>query len=1081
MPTVYPTSVDTPKDGKFDFGSDFVKVTNLLLDTYQEAMNVLEKITKNPESEITDLYGVCNKTYKVRYITPSNVASYVDYLVKALYRGPDINVGDIEMLSVELIRQFVRDNKECVPIENTNVFPSSTYLNDRSSSMEQIVLACRNEYYDTSVYSKSDMTNRAKAIGDSVKLLDSLRFTLNMKKMVNSIPDILNRNSHLSSKDNMIAEEFIKRFIQTAILINLATVEQLIAYCIPRTSYNLTRVTNDPNKRLDYDYIGEAVDLDKYSPVFINLSHGGYDLVHSGIHKLGNAVWAHSSISFDPHMGVMYTMNGGPFNDNVYGKQKPGFQREALHSSKYNDILVRVYVILVPNDVVAKMKDVVANLETSNVKYDYKAIWDKFWDTHAKAGDNPYKQICSTFVNAIIALAGNPLSDEELASPEDLNTAAMVRPSQVLKLYEGPGGEYDYDEAIEKIKEFAAGKNTIPYSEQFVTEAYMLKTTDMSIRGKLPFNCNVRDIVLLDMSADYKDVNSAIKFIMGDSRSPIASLVRKYRTRDEYPLVSRILPMFMHIKPYPTAPVDGKPRNKWEAGMHTDTGWLDKITYGDEFLDGNYRDDALGNNKFTPATHTLKTLYDMFKCDDMKTNEDLANNIYDVACAIMDITSQFSPMTMSVDGGGTVWNREMVRDILVVLAEIMTRSMLKLFYNNTLCFSASDDMPDTMVPGYLYTESFVVEATSPVPNQKVGVNVTDASGKAVANKQNIGQKIAAMMKKFIQWLQTTYAKIAGKFSNDHKAEIDWITKNMQVNTEIRDALGNGKFNATLGGYVPFKLQVNNLTNGIDLKAGVDALSAKIDSGEIKDANGVSEVELLRVVFKEGDITTLKDELVRDGADDKSRINAIQNYTLFGTVGAPAIPTNAEKLTKDMWMVGEGEKTSGIVGDLLNTAAAVNALATAGANTAKAAADDLAKKAEAAKPEVHQDSTLFDVLAPVFMEQDPPTPVATGDKSGSESQPGADETQKPAATDKSALYNALSDSLRKVQDLLGTKVLNTVMRRFYASNYKIYRDVVAAYKAQANTQPAQQNAPQNEAEQPADASAEGEAPSGDTPG
>jgi hypothetical protein len=247
------------------------------------------------------------------------------------------------------------------------------------------------------------------------------------------------------------------------------------------------------------------------------------------------------------------------------------------------------------------------------------------------------------------------------------------------------------------------------------------------------------------------------------------------------------------------------------------------------------------------------------------------------------------------------------------------------------------------------------------------------------------------------------------------------------------------------------------------------LSAKIDSGEIKDANGVSEVELLKVVFKEGDITTLRDELVRDGADDKSRINAIQNYTLFGTVGAPAIPTNAEKLTKDMWMVGEGEKTSGIVGDLLNTAAAVNALATAGANTAKAAADDLAKKAEAAKPEVHQASTLFDVLAPIFMEQDPPTTTAPTDDAGNETDTSnnQNDNKQTDTSDKSALYNALSDSLRKVQDLLGTKVLNTVMRRFYASNYKIYRDVVAAYKAQNNTkeQPAQQQT-QQQAQQPA---------------
>lgn len=1093
MPTVYPNTIDTPKEGKFDFSGDFVKVTNLLLDTYQEAMNVLEKITKNPEGEINDLYGVCNKTFKLRYITPSNIATYIDYLVKALHKGPDaLNVGDLEMLSVELIRQFIHDNKECVPLDNTNVFPTGTYLSDRCATMEEIVLVCRNEYYDTSVYSKSDMINRAEAIGESVKLLDTLRFAANAKRLISSIPDILNRNAQLSVADNMVAEEFIKRFIQTATMINLAAVEQLIAYCIPRTSYNLTRVTTDPNKRFDYDYYGESVDLTKYSPVFINLSHGGDDIVHKSIRKFNDADWAHSSISFDPHMGVMYTMNGGPFNDDVYGKQKPGFQREALHSSKYNDILVRVYAILVPNEVVAKMKDVVANLETANVKYDYKAIWKKARDAHAQGDENPYKQICSTLVNAVIALAGEPLSDEEVASPEDLNKAAEVRPNQVLKVYEGPGSGYDYDDAMEKIEAFAAGEKTVPYSEQFVTESCMLKTADMCIRGKVPFNCNMRDVVLLDTSSEYKDVRNAVSFIMGDSRSPVASLVRKYRTRDEYPLVNRILPMFIHIKPYNTnPPADGKPRNKWEMGMHTDTGWLDKITYGDEFLDGNYRDDALGNNKFTPITHTLRTLYDMFKCDDMKSNEDLANNVYDIACAIMDITQQFDPQFSDMR---TIEDREVVRDILVVLAEIMTRSMLKLFYNNTLCLSASDDMPDTMVPGYMYTEGFVMEATSPEPNQKVGVTVTDAAGKALANNKNIGQKIADMMKKFINWLSTTFAKIAGKFSNDHKAEIDWVTKNMQLNNEIKNALAGGTFNITLSGFVPYQVPLNTLVdpNSFDFSGGVKAMCDKIEKGEIKDANGVNLNALLSEIIKSQDLSTLKADLTKEGVTDRDRATTMQNFVLWGKNGVQAIPTTPPKLTADQWMQGDGDNVSGIVGDIIHTGPAISKFAAANVKAATDAAKIVDEAAKKAKPEQTAESTLFDVLAPIFQEEKvevqkvqvpknqqtqsqsgsttAQTSEASKDDTNAKTDPSdAQPTNNNQNTDKSALYQALSTSLTAAQNLLGTNTINTLIRKFYASNYKIYRDIVTAYKSQAKTQeqPAQATQTQTQGtEQPA---------------
>ena len=1073
MPTVYPNTIDTPKEGKFEFGGDFVKVTNLLLDTYQEAMNVLEKITKNPEDEINDLYGVCNKTFKLRYITASNIASYIDYLVKALHKGPEaLNVGDLEMLSVELIRQFIHDNKECVPLDNTNVFPTGKYLSDRCATMEEIVLVCRNEYYDTGVYSKSDMINRAEAIKENVKILDSLRFAANAKRLVTSIPDILNRNAQLSVSDNMVAEEFIKRFIQTATMINLAAVEQLIAYCIPRTSYNLTRVTNDPNKRFDYDYYGESVDLTKYSPVFINLSHGGDDIVHKSIRKFNDADWAHSSISFDPHMGVMYTMNGGPFSDDVYGKQKPGFQREALHSSKYNDILVRVYAILVPNEVVAKMKDVVANLETANVKYDYKAIWKKARDAHAQGDENPYKQICSTLVNAVIALAGEPLSDEEVASPEDLNKAAEVRPNQVLKVYEGPGSGYDYDDAMEKIEAFASGKNTIPYSEQFVTESCMLKTADMCIRGKVPFNCNMRDIVLLDTSDEYKDVRNAVSFIMGDSRSPVAALVRKYRTRDEYPLVNRILPMFIHIKPYNTnPPADGKPRNKWEMGMHTDTGWLDKITYGDEFTDGNYRDDALGNNKFTPITHTLRTLYDMFKCDDMKSNEDLANNVYDIACAIMDITQQFNPTFADMR---TIEDREVIRDILVVLAEIMTRSMLKLFYNNTLCLSASDDMPDTMVPGYMYTEGFVMEATSAVPNQKVGVTVTDAAGKTLANNKSVGQKIADLMKKFANWVATTFAKIAAKFTGDHKAEIDWVSKNMQLNTEIRDALGKS-FNITLSGYVPFAVPIKALTDGINFSSGVDNILGEIDNGTIKDPNEITQSYIIGKVVTGSGLEKLKAALTNDQTDANAKAQAVDNFVLYGTkfgVDTPASPQQPTALTADMWMKGEGANSEGIVSDIIYTGPALKSFVDKAAPDLKKAADAVSKKAQENPVKPEGESTLFDVLAPIFQEAtgDPATnqrpqaesnpPAAQTDDAGNKT----DTTDKPAenkpaeTNNKPALYQKLATEFPKVQAMLETRAVNTLIRKFYAVNYKIYRDIVTAYKSQAKTQPA--------AEQPA---------------
>lgn len=1056
----------------FKFDTNFIQTTNLLLDTYQEAIDYLNKLTSSPSKYIEDMYGVCNNRYRIRYITPHNVSTFVSYLVKAL-RMPQFmqrNVDDFELLSASMIEEFVKHNEGCVPFEYNTVYATGQYMNPRTVTMGQLVLISRNEYYDNGVCSKSDMLNRAEALEHDVKLLTDLKFTSNMRKLIANIPDVLKGNvPDTSFTTTRLLKEFIERFIQTAIMINLATCEQMLAYCVPRASYNLTKIVKDPDKRLDYDYYGEgtvyfsdgivseSVDLSKNSPVFINLSNGGNNLVSNSIRAITHSDWSHASISFDPHMDEMYTFNGGAYRDNVYGRQKHGFQREALHSSKFDDVRVRVYCVFVPNDVLDRMKDAVKDMESHNPKYDYVNIVSKAFNDDARRSDSQYRQVCSSFVNSILAIAGKPLADKELASPKNLDDAAKVNPTQVFQLYDGPGGQYDYDTAMEKLTEFAKATNTKTFSESYVTECCMLKTNDLRLRGQIPFNCNMRDIVLQDVHPQFKDTKSAIRFMLGDDRSPVTGLIRKFKTIEEYPGIHRILPMFAQYKPSFVRDSNDLP-NKY--GMHTDVNWLDKITYGNQFLDGNYRTDSMGNNKFSPIEYSLENLYRMFNCEGMKTNQDLANNVYEVACAMLDLIDAYSDDPMSTNQAPALENRELIRDILAVLGEILTRSMLKLFYNNTQCISASDDMPESGGPGYMYTEGFVLEAENESASKsndtggKPGAQAVDSKGQAV-KPETFGQKLSALIKKFMQWVSTTLAKIAGKFSQDHKAEIDWITKNSQLNDEIGKALAEGTFHINLTNFPNFNVQADSIMKWND------AIPKVIDDACANNTEVSAKSLLAQICESSGTEFT---GAIQNAPNNAEVQKIIQNYVLYKSTTVPAV-TAAEALTQPKW----NSEKEGLVNDLLNTAKLLNefskktseslknattkvqeAIKKAQAGEKADAAKTDAAKTDAAKsdatnaeatdaaaadtgasPEVKGESSIFDITSPIFMEQG-----ETAGGNGNVSLAHLENVQK---------------AVQDLTNIFQVNIINAVIRKFYADTYKVYRDIVTAYKQQTNTQ------------------------------
>lgn len=1055
-------SVNTEKTPKveFKFSPMFLKTVDLLLTSYQNGIRILNDINKNPNKIIDhDAFGVCDNSYKLRYVTPHDVATFVSYVGKLMNsNGPFTitNVGDGEKMAVAMIQRFVNDNEKCVPFEDTNAYGSDDYINQRTITLPTLLVMMRNEFYDTNVYSRYDMCERAKAITDDLKLMNALNFPVNIRKLIMNIPKIMMDSCEelkYSRPLTRMVTDLIERFIQTVCALNLCTIEQLSKYCIPRTSFDITKL--ERGRRLDFDFykeeaeedeelrafdkwvFTEAVNLQQYKPVFINLSTGGNNFVSNSIKKATGEEYSHSSISFDPTLEVMYTFNGGPGLDNKYGIQKPGFQREALRSSKFKGVRVTTYCVFVPNETYAKMLRAVEDMEKSNPKYDYKAIADRWHainkygnDANPKRTDNTKRQVCSTFVNSILSVAGDPLGDKEIVSPGELGKAAEVRPNEVFKIYDGPGENYDPDEAMAKIQQFMEKSTTHAYASpytEYVTECCLLKTNGMRIHSKIPFNCNMRDIVLQDMHPQFKDTRSAIMFMVSDERSPITGLLRKYRTVEAMQPQPRVLNMFMRLKdPTFVIKTDEDRIRNCQLSMHTDVNWLDKIAYGNLFLDGNYRADALGNNKFTPIENTLCHLYSMYAPEDMKDNTSLANNVVDVANAMISAIDQYNDPQL----GGCVYDWEMFRDILATFGEILTRSMLKLYHNNATLVYASDDMEDTMSAGYMYNESFemFLEADDPKPSGGPAptVKVTSTTNKEGAQK--VLGNIMNVIRRFIAWCSRAFQQMLSFFKNNHDAEINWVKSHSQLNQEIGKALGNG-FDVQVANYRPYhvkgdviaELKLNDalkpiLTQFRKPEAGVQNLAQQ-------NSVPTDALELFKLIIDKSGIDQGVKAKIKAATDPTVAQTILKNYFLYGPQVAqsendPEKITAPTKLTPQMWteIVDDLTKSENLVQKIADDSK--NQVAKTNQDLEKLAKDIEADKAKPAEQQKFRDHDIFTSFCTAYTQN--------------------------------------------VSQYISGAINNSIGKYFYAKTYKVYREVIAAYKSRYDASKAQSTTPQTQA-------------------
>lgn len=599
--------------------------------------------------------------------------------------------------------------------------------------------------------------------------------------------------------------------------------------------------------------------------------------------------------------------------------------------------------------------------------------------------------------NNIYRLVFTQMIEEFILFACTLNTIAVLQ----LIGYGSPSVEYST-----KPKD---GNN----DSDVVTECCLLKTNDYMLRNRMPFNCNMRDAVLQDVTPDFKDTHDTLHFIMKDARSPISILVNKYATKEagtefDCGIVTRL---FTGIEPYRSDDgmwfdkkgnqIDNSPYNV--NGFTHEPGWIDNIAYGNNYLDGNYRRDAVGNNHVNPITNSMDMLYKVFGGCDLKTNEDVANNIVRVACLMRGLIHNYRD--------NRIENYDLTKDILTMLGEILTRNMLRLYYNNTRVYAYTDDMPDAAAPGFICMESFIMEADANNGNQPqqntAGNNANNTPGNNNAQtpkvtftqngqqqKTAVNVKLSTMLQKFIQWVRTQLSKFSENFNKNHKKEIDWINANMALNKEIEESIRKGTFEPNVSNLPKFNIKVNELKNMANMVTLVNTMASATENINMDDmlykSSGLNDANVseLRSVSRK---------------DQKAATEAYVNFVLFGSFKPEMING---KLKHEQW--------TAIYEDLVTVPKAI-------AEINKAIVDDINKATDIVQKKLQELETVPD------------------DKKDN---------------NKIELYKNIAKVIQDATRQWKVPMLNSMNNKFYSTNYTIYREIVAGYKQQSknNAQP-----------------------------
>ena len=569
------------------------------------------------------------------------------------------------------------------------------------------------------------------------------------------------------------------------------------------------------------------------------------------------------------------------------------------------------------------------------------------------------------------------------------------------------------------VRKEASKYKTESYNETafngYIMECSILKTNSMNIRSRIPFDCNMRNIVLQDVTPNFKDTKSALHFMLKDNRSPIHALLIQYSSNKTMPVLSACVPAMQLFKPYFDEHFEsGLAEEYKKVGFLTDVNWLDKIAYGNQFMDGNYRMDAAGNENRHPIVEVLCTLHKMYCGCKLKTNEELADNILNIAGLMHHIIDAQSY---------AIQNRQLVMDILAVLGDCFTRCTLRLYHNNCNVLVFSDDMDDTMAPGYSYCEQFVMEADGA---QQPTVEVQGAP--STQQKTGVISKLISMFKRFIKWIEEKLSNVPVIFNKINNAKIAYIKGHSKLNEEVGTAIGNGSFSAKLGNFPIYKIPARAM---LDKSTAVKSVLDEF----VRDKTKEIDPKEIKAKIYPGDETTA--QKIANIGNDEQESKMIRNFILFSTPEPdPAQSYVNGNMSADQW--------KNMVDDLINSQKLIDESCKAMAKSLKDAMADLEKLARDEERQQQQ---------------------ANNNQQNGQQQ----QTQPTNRADQ--LFKILEGIVKNYQ----MNAVNTLTKQFFGTYYDTYKKIIDAYQAQSKSkntggeqqQPAAQPQAQtpNEGQQP----------------
>lgn len=856
---------------KFHFTPPFLASFKETIDIMSEKLNELNTIKGS------DVYGICNCSYRMRYITPKDVSTYIDYIHKGMMNNLiGSNAYDIEMFAVEAVKRFLFEHG-CTPFDEASPMGNNHGETDHST-LQDILLIHSNEVYNKVVCTPFELTERYNNLKSDIKVFNDMHFPANMKKIIEQLPSLVSTmdGGEIYQNQPLIGKMFramVEEFIIFATTLNMITVSSMVDYCKPSSAFdsnNTVLVTLDTG-----DSISEQVDTSKNAPVYFVFAEGKTRFISNAIKKATDSPFSHISIAFDSKLNPMYSF-GNKIKGGTYESDINGIRLEDINDKYYDDIDIAVYGAYMPNDKINEMKRICDDFidNKDKTKFDVGILLKKLLMKDGTLPKNQYRQVCSTFVNHLLKSVDVNVTDKNIPSPAELKDGYDIKTDQFHSIYSGKAHDVKSDDIEKKMTEFAKTPNAKVINE-YVTECMMLKTNEITNAHQLPFNFNIRNIVLMDSSEDFDNTLSAIKFMLNDSRSPINELLVKFASvkSGEHISVEMIKQGFIthhNCADAMRCHDDIKPGFLRHEGQ-----WLDKIVYGSQFTDSNYRTDNPGLMHTHSIEYDISTIYRMFSCHH-NDNEHLANHIVKIANVMRGLIDSYRYDKYTI--------RDTMCDVLAVFGEILTKDILMLYHNNNQVVVYRDDMRDTMIPGYLYCESFVItEADAPQQNQ----NGNKDPG--IVNKSNLNQsttmqkatmKAKELLQQFASYIQKTIQQIAPKFFEAHKSERKWIEDHSKLNSEIRQMITDKKFNIQITDYPNFNIPAADMIN--EPKKNIDELKQHIKT-----------VEELDTYLKDKNVDDIAKGLlyskIRDNVDitnDNDIRDKTRNFICYNSTNAP---------------------------------------------------------------------------------------------------------------------------------------------------------------------------------------------------